>query len=361
MRLFIPLICFALVLPMPAAAHDASAEDQELLAQQRAALLLEIGGTARAGRVLYRLETAAATLCEGAATVNPGFATAAGGRFPDALREAAKTLGYDRQARVIYVADESPAAQAGLQAGDVILAVNGQSVSEGPDAHEDLDTRLARVEPGARVALAVSRADAGIGDLEFVPVHTCRYSPRLLRSHVVNAAAIDRDMHLTTAMLDFLESDAELAAVLAHEIAHGLMSHMAKRNGNRMLGKMLDVVLGLAAGPAGSLLVQLARPGERAGESAYARDFEREADFVAMHVLALAGYSIRGTPSFWRRLSVEFPLMDERSYLATHPADAERILVQALTVEEIEARIAADTPLLPELARRVSAIRRGGE
>lgn len=361
MRPFIALVCLLLAMPARAALDAASAEDAEALAQQRAALLLEVNGLARAGRMLYRLEMAAAPLCEGSAALNPGFLTAAAGRFSSELARAAQGLGYHRQARVLFVADGSPAARAGLAAGDAVVAVNGLAVTEGEAAHDDLDARLANLPAGQPVALAVLRKDGSQAELEFLPERTCHYTPRLLRSHIVNAAAVDSEMLVTSALLDMLESDAELATVLAHELAHGLMSHLAKRNGNLLLGKMLDAVLGLAAGPGGSLLVQIARPGERIGRAAYARDFEYQADYVAMHLLALAGYPLHDTPAFWRRLSVEFPVIDEQSYFATHPVDPERILIQAMTVEEVEGRIAAQAPLLPELARRVAAMRGGGE
>lgn len=344
-----------------AGVFSSRAEDDEALTQRRTALMQEIGGMARVNQVIYRLETAAVPLCEGDAAANPGFAVAARDRFPEELRDAAQSLGYGRQARVMYVAGDSPAAHAGLYAGDVVRAVNGQAIQDGDDAHAQVEGLLARVQPGGNVELTVARGD-GQGEtqnetLSFAMPQACNYAPHLIRSHVVNAATADWEIHVTTALLDFIDSDAELAAVLAHEIAHSMMNHVARRLGNQVLGKMLDAVLGAVAGPAGSMLVSIAAPGERLSLLAYSQDFEREADYVAMYVLARAGYALRDSPGLWRKLAVEFPQMQERSYFATHPATPERILIQQLTIEEINAKLAANAPLLPELKQRVAEIK----
>lgn len=342
-------------------ARAAGMEDDEALTQGRTALMQEIAGMARVNQVIHRLETAALPLCEGDAAANPGFAVATRDRFPEELRQAAQSLGYDRQARVMYVAGDSPAARAGLYAGDVVKAVNGQAVGEGGEAHTEVEGLLAKVQPGENVVLTVARGDGIREDLRFTMPLACNYAPHLIRSHVVNAATADWNIHVTTALLDFIDSDAELAAVLAHEIAHGMMNHMARRLGNRLLGKMLDAVLGVVVGPTGSMLVSIAAPGERLSLLAYSQDFEREADYVAMYVLARAGYALEDSPGLWRKLAVEFPGMQERSYFATHPATPERILIQQLTIAEINAKLAANAPLLPELKRRVAEIERVAE
>ncbi len=53
-------------------------------------------------------------------------------------------------------AGQSPAQQAGLQAGDVIIAVNGQSVS----SESDLSAILANVKPGAQIKLTIMRGSS---------------------------------------------------------------------------------------------------------------------------------------------------------------------------------------------------------
>ena len=69
--------------------------------------------------------------------------------------DMAKSLGLSsvRGAIVSDVTAESPAAKAGLQDGDVILKVNGQSI----DDSNDLRNRISSMAPGSRVDLAIQR------------------------------------------------------------------------------------------------------------------------------------------------------------------------------------------------------------
>jgi hypothetical protein len=323
--------------------------------------MLEIEGAAKVYATLYNLETAAVSLCGEDAAWIPGFAVASAELFPREQRPAATSLGFARQARVMYVAARSPAGQAGLSAGDIITAVNGRDIGEGEGAHEAISRALAAVKPDESVRVTVQNTPEDRRELSFALSRACHFQPHLLRSHVVNAAASGTTLHITTGMLDFLDSDTELAAVLAHELAHSVMSHTAKRQGNQLLGKSLDTVLGAAAGPAGGLLVRILAPGQRLIGAAYSQDFEREADYVAMYVLALAGYRLDEAPKLWRKLAVEFPNMLEHSYLGTHPATAERVLLQVMTIDEIGAKVAAREPLLPEIEKRLGEMKRGTE
>lgn len=357
----IPLFLFLTHATAQAGVFDSDAEEAEALTQQRTALKLEIEGATKVYATLYNLETAAVSLCGEDAAWIPGFAVATAGYFPGDLRQAATSLGYGRQARVMYVVNRSPAGRAGLTAGDIITAVDGREIPEGEDAHEAVSGALAAAKPGENVRVTIQNTPEDRRELGFALARACHFRPHLLRSHVVNAAASGDTLHITTGMLDFLDSDTELAAVLAHELAHSIMSHTAKRMGNQLLGKSLDTVLGAAAGPAGGLLVRILAPGKWLIGGAYSQDFEREADYVSMYVLALAGYRLEDAPRLWRKLAVEFPDMLEHSYLGTHPATAERVLLQTMTIAEIGAKVAAREPLLPEIERRLSEIKRGGE
>jgi hypothetical protein len=338
-----------------------ASEDEEELTQQRTAIKIELEGMARVYSTLFRLEAAAVPLCPDDARWLPGFAVASAGHFPRPLREAAASMGYGDLARVVYVAAGSPAARAGLSAGDIIHAVAGREIDADKDAFEAVHRELAEIKSDAPVRLTVQSGGDPPREITISFVQACHYQPRLLRSHIVNAAATGSTIHVSTGLLDFLPSEQELAAVLAHEMAHSLMSHMAKKMGNLILGQALDSVLQAAAGPAGGLLVSMLKPGLRMGGRAYSQSFEIEADYVAMYVMALAGYDMASAPGIWRKMAVEFPDLLEHSYLGTHPASPERVLVQALTIDEIRAKLAAGEPLRPEVEQRVGDIKRGAD
>lgn len=71
-------------------------------------------------------------------------------------------LGVDHGALIVGVQPESPAEQAGLQRGDIILEVNRQPVHSARDVRE----MLSRVENDASVVLLVQRDQSSL----FVPL-----------------------------------------------------------------------------------------------------------------------------------------------------------------------------------------------
>ena len=68
-------------------------------------------------------------------------------------RSGARAFGIDAGAVVIAVADDSPAARAGIRAGDLLLGMNGPS----PVAAEDVQRRIRDIAPGTTVVLTLWR------------------------------------------------------------------------------------------------------------------------------------------------------------------------------------------------------------
>ena len=76
-------------------------------------------------------------------------------------------------------------------------------------------------------------------------------------------------------------------------------------------------------------------------------DFEREADYVGMYILARAGLPLDMVPGFWSQFAQINPT--PISYASTHPTTAERFVRLQQTIEEIERKRAAGEELMPEL------------
>ena len=81
------------------------------------------------------------------------------------------------------------------------------------------------------------------------------------------------------------------------------------------------------------------------GGTRYARPFESEADYVGLYYMARAGYSMDGVEDFWARLALVSPRNTNRA--KTHPSTPERAVRISAARDEIEAKIAAGEPLLP--------------
>lgn len=137
---------------------------------------------------------------------------------------------------------------------------------------------------------------------------------------------------VNTALLNLVESEDELAGVLAHEVAHSVLRHVSRmfEGAKRVsLASLAVMVTGLllardteaqkavvagASGLAQSLMLK------------YSRDHETEADQLSLEIIEKAGYSPQGLISFLRKMvrwsrtvSAEVP-----TYLSTHPALSER-------------------------------------
>ena len=142
-------------------------------------------------------------------------------------------------------------------------------------------------------------------------------------------------------LLEFVESDDELAVVVGHEIAHALASHGAERLSR-------DAVAGILA----ELALGEIDPGLRfAIEQAYgvgvslpfSRDHEREADRLGLFLAAEAGYDPRAAVSLWRRMAAAGSQGPE--WLSTHPDPGGRADDLARLIPEAEAiRRAAPVP-----------------
>ena len=125
----------------------------------------------------------------------------------------------------------------------------------------------------------------------------------------------------TTALLNDIQNDDELAFVLGHEASHHIAGHLEQTQRNAQIGA--EIFSGLA-GLAGSGVPQdvaLARElGAAVGARAYSKDYELEADRMAARITTIAGYDAwKGAQFFFR-----IPDPGDR-FLGSHPANADRV------------------------------------
>lgn len=146
--------------------------------------------------------------------------------------------------------------------------------------------------------------------------------------------------YVTTAMLDMLDNEAQLACVLGHEMTHLVEQHalqeMRAQRTRQGWATALAVLIGAVGAyyggsQAGAALADLtASAGELwtiSAVSGYSRDNEREADREGFERLVAAGYDTAQAPLVFELLLGRTP--DDaggvRPYFATHPRLEERI------------------------------------
>lgn len=162
----------------------------------------------------------------------------------------------------------------------------------------------------------------------------------------VNAYTDGRKVFVTKGMLDFA-TDEELAIVIAHELGHCFENHVGKKKTNRMLGEMAAAILGAAVSTTiGGPVVITQAEGAAVGAMVFSQEFELEADYIGMYLLARAGYPTDNAADFWRKMAERDPIKSN-SFTGTHPPTAERYLLLKKTHEEIEAKKARGEKLLP--------------
>lgn len=284
--------------------------------QRRLFVVESVAEKARLDSVVFRVMQGTAGLCRGRTKPQFGLTVATRDSFGSGMRGAAEAaLGLDDRLRVLSIVPGSPADRAGLELGDVISEVNRTAVGTGARSVR----KFASIRDGVRDGvLSITLRGAPAETVALAAVEACAYPVEITPEDNVNAFANTRSITITRGMLWFV-NDKELAFVVSHELAHHVMNHL------------------------GSLL----------GATGQLAELEAEADYVGLYIMARTGYAIGDAPDFWRRMAVTFPNSISRA--ANHPATPYRFVALKRTVEEINAKIAAGEPLVPNLRNQVAA------
>jgi hypothetical protein len=262
----------------------------------------------RVAWVAYRLAQAGAGMCSESAPLT-GMQLHQLAEYAPADREAAvQSYHLDRGPGVLTVLPDSSAARAGLQAGDVLLAIDSVPI-ESPqavaserdrsgkrDAIEAVEKKLERALGQGSARLALLRAGETL-DVTLGSVAACPARVRLARSSQPNAFADGRYAIITTKLLEFVRSDDELAVAIAHELAHNVLEHSTRLRAGKV--------------PRG-LLRHFGKNADRVWTT------EEEADRTGLKIYAAAGYDLAAVMPFWRRYYAHFDFLPQ--IFRTHPS-----------------------------------------
>jgi hypothetical protein len=291
-------------------------------------------------RVAAPLLTQNAALCKVNARNLLGFSAKNKYSFPkEFVADAQKAYGLDEQLQVIQVLTDSGAERAGIKRGDRLVSANDKPFPIGPNAERQAATILGPlVRNRSLIKLTVARNDKNI-PLNIPLTRACAFAVELGNADNVNAYADGQRVMITRGMLEFVQSDTELALVLAREFAHNALAHPAKQKMNATIGGIIDNLIRLNP--------DLDAINGMAGIKVYPQNFDAAADTLALYMLVRAGYKIDNAATFWQRLDRQYPATVLNSYTAIHPATAYRLATITKTVAEINAKQASKKPLLP--------------
>ena len=176
-----------------------------------------------------------------------------------------------------------------------------------------------------------------VGHLE---VHAFPYHFYVVDSSALNAfAAPAGHVFINRGLLEIMDHEGELAAVLAHEIAHVQSRHIAERlarsqklNLASLGGMLAGVFLGGAVGQA---LTTGTAAMATSTELTYTRQNEEEADRKGLRYLEASGYPGDDIVSIFKKMGQHSWQAGGRAptYLSTHPGVSERVNYLATTLE----------------------------
>jgi predicted Zn-dependent protease len=229
----------------------------------------------------------------------------------------------DSYPSILAVAEGSPASAAGLKPNDTLRAVNGADLASKSGeqttaaSYDAVSAAMAALEtlPEQKAALLSIERSGQRLEVSVTPKNVCRSRVELAPSNAINANANGLVAQISGRLVNWVESDDELALVIAHEMAHNLMGHPKKMNEKSALSG-LATSLGLSG---------------RAQ-----RQMELDADRMGIIMAATAGYNYKIAPDFWARLNSNSPLA---SFLATsHPTTRARRENAQRVVDELNAK-----------------------
>jgi beta-barrel assembly-enhancing protease len=266
---------------------------------------------ARVANIAWRLQTENAAICTNKANLI-GLSVQALSQYPKSQRAGVKAqLGLNRHVAVAAIVPDSPAARAGLAVGDAVLAVNGNETpvvldGDGYAPVSKVEDVLDLAMASPTIKLRVSRAGVA-RNVTLSGQSGCASRVQIIAGKSINAGADGQYVQINSRMLDFVQSDDELAVIVGHELAHNIRRHKALKTKSKQA--------------------------------------EYEADALGAWLVARAGYDVNAILKFWTR----FEDRTNAGIFAdgTHPPKKKRLAAIAAVVADIEASQARREPLNP--------------
>ncbi|MFA7276264.1 MAG: M48 family metallopeptidase [Pseudobdellovibrionaceae bacterium] len=172
----------------------------------------------------------------------------------------------------------------------------------------------------------------------------------------VNAYASERyKITLYKGLLQYLKTNDEIAAVIAHEMGHHLAKHNEKQQQNAETGAAVSgIITAILIGAANAnnpyynsyqqqqdqnTLNNMMKVGAEIGALSYSKEQEREADLLSAYLLSRSGYDLRKAENLMLVLArfAGEAKASTSSFLSTHPAGMERVVAWEKVTVEIKA------------------------
>lgn len=167
------------------------------------------------------------------------------------------------------------------------------------------------------------------------------YTFEIIEDKDINAFSVPGGhIYIYRGLLDFVQSDHELAGVIAHEIIHDAHHHMvyllrkqASLNNQLAIALLATMISGAKSADIGNVLTGL-QLYQIAKLNGYGQQAERDADYGAITLMLDSNYNPVGLLTFMERLAKRPELVNYGIY-QSHPLDADRVKAAKAALEEL--------------------------
>lgn len=204
--------------------------------------------------------------------------------------------------------------------------------------------QVERVNRLGQAIAAVANSEVVEASYGSPEIYDFEYKFKIVDDPSVNAFSLPGGyIYVHKGLLDYVQSDHELAGVLAHEIAHASHHHMthllkeqSKLDGKIALVLLAGMIARVDTNDLGNLLVgaQLVRIAKSSG---YGQRAENDADAAAVVYATKAGYNPVGVLTFLERLAHDYACTPNMNLgiLQTHPAPKDRCKAVKAKIEAL--------------------------
>jgi len=229
---------------------------------------------------------------------------------------------------------------------DIVLMSESQEIKLGREAHEKMMADGAAYED-EKLQAYVNRVGQDLAKNSDRPDIT--YTFTVIDSETINAFALPGGyIYINRGLLVYMDNEAELAAVLAHEIGHVTARHAVRQQTAAATNNILAQLAYVTTGS-----VDLAQASNTYGTSlvrGYGREHELEADSEGATYLHRSGYDpnalldvigVLKDQEQYNKLKAQAAGKQSQSYhglFATHPRNDRRLQQVIKTASELEAR-----------------------
>jgi predicted Zn-dependent protease len=218
------------------------------------------------------------------------------------------------------------------------LITEAQEIQMGRQASQEVAQQLGLVENEA-LQQYVQRVGEGLAAESERP--NLPWTFRVVDDPTPNAFALPGGfIFMTRGMMDLMDSEAELAAVLGHEIGHVTARHSVSQISR---GQLAQLGLGLGSiffPEAAQTFGGLAQTGMQLLFLRHGRDAERQSDELGFRYALREGYDVREMDDIFAtlmRLGEASGRGSVPSWLSTHPAEPERIAAAQARADTVPA------------------------